>query len=75
VLGFCRVATLDDVIGHKYALTPGRYVGSGNSDNEEDVDFEEKMKHLAKRLDTQFAESVRLQREIKEIMQEFTVEG
>jgi len=36
-LGFCRVATTDEVKVQRYALTPGRYVGS--VDPEEDEDF------------------------------------
>ena len=74
VPGFCRVAKLGEVVSHKYALTPGRYVGSGNGDDDDDYDFEEKMKHLAKRLDGQFAESARLEQAIKEIMREFADE-
>ncbi len=44
--GFCRVATLDEIRDeHKYSLTPGRYVGSAASE-EEDLDFEEQECHI-----------------------------
>ena len=63
VPGFCRVATLDEVREHKYALTPGRYVGSpdGEADGEE---FEEKLPRLASTLRQQFAASDELEKMI-----------
>ena len=49
VPGFCRVATLEEIKGHNYALTPGRYVGA--EDVEDDGEpFEEKMPRLTERL-------------------------
>ena len=64
VAGFCRVATLDEVREHKFALTPGRYVGS--PDGEEDAEgFEEKLPRLAAQLAAQFAESRRLEAAIE----------
>ena len=61
--GFCGVVKLDDVRNHKYALTPGRYVGSSNGDDEEE-DFEERMPHLVSELKKQFVESEKLEAEI-----------
>src|SRR5207248_9698092 len=43
--GFCRVAMVEEVRGHKYALTPGRYVGSAEADDDGEP-FEEKLPRL-----------------------------
>ncbi len=56
VPGFCRVATVEEVKTHGYALTPGRYVGSPESDEDEEP-FEEKMPRLVAELERQFAEA------------------
>jgi type I restriction enzyme M protein len=46
VPGFCKSAALDEIQEHGYVLTPGRYVGA--EDSEEDTEpFEEKMQRLA----------------------------
>jgi type I restriction enzyme M protein len=59
VPGFCRVATLAEVREHSYAITPGRYVGSGQADGE-DEPFEERFPALVSELERQFAEAERL---------------
>jgi type I restriction enzyme M protein len=56
VPGFCRVATVEEVRTHGYALTPGRYVGSAESDEDEEP-FEEKMPRLVAELERQFGEA------------------
>ena len=60
VAGFCRVATLDEVREHKYALTPGRYVGSPDGEEDEE-DFEEKLSRLVTKLLGQFEEAGQLE--------------
>ena len=51
--GFCRAATLDEVRGHGHVLTPGRYVGA--ADVEDDgVSFEERFGALRAKLTEQF---------------------
>lgn len=64
VAGFCRVATLDEIRGHDYALTPGRYVGAADGD-EDGEPFEEKFPRLVKQLEEQFARSAELEKEIR----------
>ena len=64
VVGFCRVVTLDEVRGHNYALTPGRYVGAEDLEDEL-MPFEDKFPQLLAALDEQFAESSRLEKEIR----------
>ncbi len=65
IKGFCKSATLADVEKHKHVLTPGRYVGI--PDEEDDgVPFEEKMKTLTAELAEQMAEEKRLDDEIRE---------
>ena len=62
--GFCKVATLDEVKEHNWALTPGRYVGA--EDLEDDGEpFEEKMPRLVAKLREQFGEGRRLEDEIR----------
>ncbi len=62
--GFCKSATLEEIASHDYILTPGRYVGM--EEVEEDAEpFEEKMERLTGELMEQFKESDRLEGEIK----------
>ena len=62
--GFCYSASLDDIKKHDYVLTPGRYVGAAEQD-EDSEPFAEKMTRLTAQLKAQFEESDRLEGEIK----------
>jgi type I restriction enzyme M protein len=63
VAGFCKSATSVDIAAHGYVLTPGRYVGA--EDIEDDGEpFEEKMSRLVAELNRQFSESMRLEKVI-----------
>ncbi|HAS8522818.1 type I restriction-modification system subunit M [Vibrio vulnificus] len=63
--GFCFSAKLEDLQKHDFVLTPGRYVGA--ADAEEDSEpFADKMQRLTAQLKAQFAESDRLEKAIKE---------
>lgn len=64
VKGFCKSATLKEVANQDYILTPGRYVGI--AEQEEDSEpFEEKMTRLTTELYGLFNESHSLEDEIK----------
>lgn len=73
VAGFCRSAKLDDLQKHDYVLTPGRYVGAADAD-EDSEPFAEKMARLTAQLKTQFEESDRLEAEIKKNLAGFGYE-
>jgi type I restriction enzyme M protein len=62
--GFCKSATLDEVAANGYVLTPGRYVGVEEVDDEGEP-FDEKMKRLTADLGQQMQESSRLDDEIR----------
>jgi len=62
--GFCKSVTLDEVKKHDYILTPGRYVGFAEEEDD-GVPFEEKMAELSAKLYEQFAEADRLEAAIK----------
>ncbi len=64
VAGFCRAAKLEEVQKHDYVLTPGRYVGAEDVEEDSEV-FAEKMQRLTAQLGEQFAESARLEAAIK----------
>ena len=65
VKGFCKAAKLEEVREHEYILTPGRYVGI--EDVEEDGEpFEEKMQRLTGELAEMFAKSRHLEGEIRQ---------
>lgn len=59
VPGFCKSATLEDIRHHGHILTPGRYVGAAEVEDDGEP-FEEKMKRLTAELRTQTDESARL---------------
>ena len=63
--GFCKSATLEEIAGHGYVLTPGRYVGAPDVEDDGEP-FEEKMDRLTSTLREQFAESERLEAIIKD---------
>lgn len=71
--GFCKVATLDEIATHRFALTPGRYVGADSGD-EEGEPFEERIPALLTTLKEQFEDSDRLQEAIADSLEEFGFE-
>jgi len=56
VPGFCRSAATKEINAHGYVLTPGRYVGAEEVEDE-DEPFEEKMKRLTSTLRQQTEEA------------------
>ncbi len=63
--GFCKSATLEEIRKHDHILTPGRYVGTVEEE-EDDEAFEEKMKKLTAELAKQMEKGRRLDEEIRE---------
>ena len=64
IKGFCKSASLEEVRKHNYILTPGRYVGI-KEEEDDGVPFEEKMKKLTAELAGQMEEEARLNEEIR----------
>jgi type I restriction enzyme M protein len=64
VKGFCKSATMEEIQKHWHILTPGRYVGAEDVE-EDDEAFEEKMKKLTAELAEQFEKSGELEKRIK----------
>jgi type I restriction enzyme M protein len=65
VPGFCKAATLAEIKGNDYVLTPGRYVGAAEIEDD-GVPFEEKMAELTQTLYRQMDESEKLDAVIRE---------
>ena len=64
VKGFCYSATTEEIKSNDYVLTPGRYVGVEETEDD-GVPFEKKMKNITSELSRQFEESHKLEEEIK----------
>ena len=62
--GFCKSATLDEIKANDYVLTPGRYVGAAEIEDD-GIPFEQKMSELTQTLYQQMAESEKLDAVIK----------
>lgn len=67
-IGFCFSADINDIRKHDYILTPGRYVGAIEQE-EEGEPFTNKMTRLTKLLKLQYKESNNLEAEIKRILE------
>jgi type I restriction enzyme M protein len=64
VPGFCKSVSLDEIREKDYVLTPGRYIGL--PDNEDDFDFTERFTSLKSELEEQMKEEERLNELIRE---------
>ncbi len=64
VQGFCKAADLQEVRENDYVLTPGRYVGI-EEEEDDGIPFDEKMKTLTGELNELFAKSRSLEDEIR----------
>lgn len=62
--GFCKSATTAEIATHGYVLTPGRYVGAEEVEDDGEP-FEEKMIRLVAELNEQFTESAKLENAIR----------
>lgn len=62
--GFCATATLDEIAKQDYILTPGRYVGIADVEDDGEP-FDEKMERLTSELSKCFEKSNHLQEQIK----------
>ena len=64
VPGFCKATTLDDIKANDYVLTPGRYVGAAELEDDGEL-FEERMQALTQVLFEQMADAEKLDALIK----------
>ncbi len=65
VKGYCKSATIEEIQKHKHVLTPGRYVGI--PDEEDDgIPFADKMADLSGTLKEQMKKEAQLNQEIKD---------
>jgi type I restriction enzyme M protein len=64
VEGFCKLASIEEIRGHDYVLTPGRYVGIEEIEDD-GIPFEEKMQKLTSELSDLFKNSKELEEKIK----------
>jgi len=65
VAGFCKSATLEEIRNNNHILTPGRYVGTEEIEDDGEP-FEDKIIRLTEELTEMFAKSHRLEEEIKQ---------
>jgi type I restriction enzyme M protein len=63
--GYCRSVKLAEIAEHGHVLTPGRYVGTGEVEDDEEA-FAEKMQKLTEKLGEQMAKGVELDQLIRQ---------
>jgi type I restriction enzyme M protein len=63
VSGFCKSASLEEIQAHGHVLTPGRYVGAEDLE-EDDEPFKERMPRLASALRERFAKRAVLEKAV-----------
>jgi len=64
VKGFCASVPISGIAKHEFILTPGRYVGAEDVEDDPEA-FKEKMERLTSELSSQFTKSHELEEEIK----------
>ncbi|MFO0905803.1 MAG: hypothetical protein U0939_22535 [Pirellulales bacterium] len=64
IAGFCKSASRVEIESHGHVLTPGRYVGAEETEDGDDMPFEERIEQLTAKLKGQFAESAKLEKAV-----------
>ena len=64
IQGFCKSATISEVEANNYVLTPGRYVGTEEVEDD-GISFDEKVASISENLKGYFEKSIELQEKIK----------
>lgn len=72
--GFCKAITLAEIKFHDYVLTPGRYVGAADIDDD-GVSFVERFAALQGKLDGQFTDAEKLGAAIRGALAKVNVNG
>jgi type I restriction enzyme M protein len=67
IQGFCKAATIDEISDNDYVLTPGRYVGIEEAEDD-GIPFEEKMEKLTQEIGQQFRKSRELEEKIRKVL-------
>ena len=65
VAGFCKSVSLDEIRQQGYMLTPGRYVGAAELE-EDDEKYEQKIARLTQELEAQFELAAELEKAIRQ---------
>ena len=73
VPGFCYSATLEEIRKQDHILTPGRYVGAAEVEDDDDEPIEEKIERLKKELFAHFEESARLEKLVRDQLERIDV--
>ncbi|MGH3319260.1 MAG: type I restriction-modification system subunit M [Streptosporangiaceae bacterium] len=73
VPGFCYSATIEEIRKHDHVLTPGRYVGSAEANDEDDEPIADKIARLTKELYAHFDESARQEKIVREQLERLDV--
>ncbi len=64
VPGFCKTVSFPEIEQHGFALTPGRYVGATDVEDDDEI-FEERMAKLTSELSTLFNRGTELEAEVR----------
>lgn len=68
--GFCKKATLEEIIAQDYSLNPGRYVGADESNKLSPEEIKEQLKVGSAELLKLMKEGMELEEKVKEILEE-----
>lgn len=72
IAGFCRATNLEEIAKNSYVLTPGRYVGVPEEEDD-GIPFEEKIKNMETDLKQYFQESRALEKNILENLKKIKI--
>ena len=72
--GFSKSASTEEIGANSYILTPGRFVGAEQIEDEGES-YAEKMKRLTMELETEFDRGAKLEKLIRQALRSFTIES